>query len=77
MNNIVSCNIKVVTYETNLKYFPIHTIFHLNIWFLLFTLEKIVLIVSIVYIYTFETPTEVKLYRPRDKKFNDLSKEYY
>lgn len=56
MNNIVSFNIKVDTYETNFKYFLIHTIFHLNIWFLLFTLEKIVLIFSMVYICTFVKP---------------------
>lgn len=56
MNNIVSCNIKVDTYETNLKYFLIHKIFNLNIWSLLFTLEKIVSISSMVYIYTFVKP---------------------
>lgn len=56
MNNIVSCIIKVNTYETNLKYFLIPKIFNLNIWSFLFTLEKIVLISSMVYIYTFVKP---------------------
>lgn len=40
MNNIVSCNIKVDTYETNLKYFLIHKIFNLNISSLLFIGEN-------------------------------------